>query len=199
MKKSFIAFNFLFGITMLFGQENPNVELPQFVITGKEAYEFPQLEKQKPELISTVSVQFFKPLYSPDELEVKEFSEPTMKSGEFLDSINFINGDAEFQIGNNILPSLSLTYRLPSERSMFSANVNALNQRAYLPFADRNKFGAKLFYSYIISDSSAFLPFSKIELTAFAENESFKLFASPLPDFKRQIFQGNVSTSLQNI
>jgi len=199
MKKSFIGFNFLLGITFLFGQENPNVELPQFVITGKEAYEFPQLEKQKPELISTVSVQFFKPLYSPDDLEVKEFSEPTMKSGEFLDSINFINGEAEFQIGNNILPSLSLTYKLPSGRSMFSANVNALNQRAYLPFADRNKFGAKLFYSYIISDSSDFLPFSKVQVSAFAENESFKLFASPLPDFNRQIVQGNVSTSLQNI
>lgn len=199
MKNRFIVFNFLFGLTFLSGQENPNVELPQFVITGKEAYEFPQLEKQKPELISIVSEKFFKPIYSPDNLEVKELSEPTMKSGEFLDSINFINGEAEFKIGNNILPSLSFTYKLPSERSMFSANVNALNQRAFLPYADRNKFGAKLFYSYIISDSSNFLPFSKIETSAFAENESFKLFASPLPDFNRQIFNGYISTSLQNV
>jgi len=195
----FILLNLIFGLTFLCGQENPNVELPQFVITGKEAYEFPPLEKQKPELVSTVSEQFFKPVYSPDELEVKEFSEPAKKSGEFLDSIRFVNGEADFLIGNNILPSLSLTYRLPMERSLLSANISVVNQRAYLPNADRNKFGAKLLYSYIISDSNSFLPFSKLNASAIVENESYKLFASPVPNFNRQFFHANFLTSLQNI
>ena len=195
----FILLNLVFGFSLLYGQENPNVELPQFVITGKEAYEFPQLEKQKPELVSIVSEQFFKPLYSPDELEVKEFSEPNKRSGEFLDTITFVNGEAEFLIGNNILPSLAVMYRMPMERSMFSAKVNAINQRAYLPNADRNKFGAELLYNYIVSDSSGFLPFSKLVTSASSENESYKLFASPVPDFNRKVFNGNFSASLQNI
>ncbi len=199
IKFRFILLNLMFGLTFLCGQENPNVELPQFVITGKEAYDFPPLEKQKPELVSTVSEQFFKPVYSPDELEVKEFSEPTKKSGEFLDSINFVNGEADFLIGNNILPSLSLTYRVPMERSLFSASINAVNQRAYMANADRNKFGAALLYNYIISDSNSFLPFSKFHASGTAENESYKLFASPVPDFNRQVFHGNFVASLQNI
>ncbi|MFA6981141.1 MAG: hypothetical protein WC209_17580 [Ignavibacteriaceae bacterium] len=198
-KLKFIALNLLFGISFLFGQENSNVELPQFVITGKEAYEFPQLEKQKPELVSSVSEQFFKPVYSSDELEVKEFSEPAKKSGEFLDSISFINGEAEFLIGNNLLPSLSITYRMPMERSMFSANINAVNQRAFLPYADMNKFGAKLLYNYIISDSSSFLPFSKLQLSAKGESESYKLFGSSLPSFNRKVSRVSVSTSLANV
>jgi len=199
MKNSFIILGLLFGISALFGQENPNVELPQFVITGKEAYEFPQLEKQKPELVSTVSEQFFKPVYSADELEVKEFSEPAKKSGEFLDSISFIHGEAEFLIGNNILPSASVTYKLPMERSLFSANIKAINQRAYLPNADMNKFGAKLLYNYIISDSNNFLPFSKFQVSAEGESESYKLFSSSAPDFKRNVTRANISTSLLNL
>lgn len=199
MKFNFIIFNLLFGINFLFGQENPNVELPQFVITGKEAYEFPQLEKQKPELVSSVSEQFFKPIYSPDELEVKEFSEPAKKSGEFLDSINFINGEAVFLIGNNLLPSLSVTYRMPMERSLFSANINAINQRAFLPYADMNKYSAKLSYSSIFSDSSDFLPFSKLELSAKGENESYKLFGSSLPSFNRKVSRAIVFASLANV
>jgi hypothetical protein len=195
----FILLNLIFSFTFLCGQENPNVELPQFVITGKETYEFPSLEKQKPELVSTVSEQFFKPVYSSDELEVKEFSEPSKKSGEFLDSISFVGGEADFMIGNNILPSLSLTYRIPMERSLFSANINAVNQRAYLPNADRNKFGAKLLYNYVISDSNGFLPFSKLHASAIVENESYKLFASPVPGFNRQYFHGNILATLQNI
>ena len=194
-----ILLNLFFGVTFLYGQENPNVELPQFVITGKEAYVFPPLEKQKPELVSTVSEQFFKPAYSPDELEVREFSEPAKKSGEFLDSILFVNGEADFLIGNNILPSLSLTYRMPMERSLFSANISAVNQRAYILNAGRNKFAAKLLYNYVISDSNSFLPFSKLHASAFAENESYKLFASPVPGFNRQYFHGNFLASLQNI
>ncbi|NCS82206.1 MAG: hypothetical protein COW85_06115 [Ignavibacteria bacterium CG22_combo_CG10-13_8_21_14_all_37_15] len=196
---SSILINFIFGLSLMLGQENPNVELPQFVITGKETYEFPPLEKQKPEVVSTVSEQFFKPVYSPDELEVKEFSEPSRRSGEFLDSINFVNGGAEFLIGNNILPSLTLRYRIPIERSILSANVHAMNQRAYLPNSDRNKYGAELHYNTIISDSSSFLPFSKFHASALAENESYKLFASPIPDFNRKIFRGNFAASLQNI
>jgi len=199
MKVSFILLFIAFSVALVNGQENPNVELPQFVITGKEAYEFPPLEKQKPELVSTVSEQFFKPVYSPDELEVKDFSEPTKRNGEFLDSVKFVNGEAEFLIGNNYLPSLSATYRLPMESSLFSANINAVNQRAYLENADRSKFGARLFYNYIISDSSSFLPFSKFRASAVVENESYKLFASPVPDFNRQFLHGNLLMSMQNI
>lgn len=199
MKCSFVIFTLFIGTRVLFGQENPNVELPQFVITGKEAYEFPQLEKQKPELVSSVSEQFFKPVYSPDELEVKEFSEPAKKSGEFLDSISFINGEAEFLLGNNLLPSLSVTYRMPMERSMFSANVNAINQRAFIPYTDMNKFGAKLFYNYIISDSSNFLPFSKLKLSTKGETESYKLFGSSLPSFNRKVTRAGLSSSIANI
>ncbi|MFA6597186.1 MAG: hypothetical protein WCS69_05625 [Ignavibacteriaceae bacterium] len=199
MKYNLILCYLLLGLALLNGQENSNVELPQFVITGKEAYEFPLLEKQKPGLVSTVSGEFFKPVYSADELEVKDFSEPTRRSGEFLDSIRFVNGEADFLIGNNILPSLSATYRLPLERSLFSANINAFNQRAYLTNADRNKFGAKLFYNYIISDSSGFLAFSKFHASGKVENESYKLFASPVPNFNRQFLRSNFVTSLQNI
>jgi|GEM_PF-2021466 len=187
------------GCNFLFGQENPNVELPQFVITGKQAYEFPSLEKQKPELISTVSEQFFKPVYSADVLEVKEFSEPVKKSGEFLDSINFVNGSANFLVGNNILPSLSLLYRKPMNGSILSTTVNAINQRPYLANADRNKYDVKFLFQSIISDSGSFLPFSKFEAFVNGGNESYKLFASPKPEFNRQIATGNVKVMLQNI
>jgi len=196
---SLLILHFILGFTIVFGQENPNVELPKFVITGKESDDFPQLEKQKPELVSTVSEQFFKPVYSPDALEIKEFSEPVKKSGEFLDSITFLNGEGNFLIGNNKLPSVSFTYRLPMERALFSAGIDALNRRAYLPNADRNSFGAKANYNYIVQDSSGFLPFSKLHIAASVENNAYKLFASPVPEFKRQVFSAGVVTSLQNL
>jgi hypothetical protein len=57
-------------------QQNPNVELPDFVITGTDVISVQGAQKIQPEFISTISEQFFKPVFSPEELEVKDLSSP---------------------------------------------------------------------------------------------------------------------------
>jgi len=194
----FLSLLFLSG-EVLQAQENPNVELPQFVITGKEAYDFPALDKQKPELVSAVSEQYFKPIYSPDDLEIKSFSEPIKKAGILLDSVLFVNGEAELSVGNNYLPSVQALYRLPMKSALFTATVSAKNQRPYIPDADRNTFSVDAGYNLISDDSSGFLPFSKFGVSTLLKNDAFKLFGSPQSDIRRNILLWGVTSKIENL
>ena len=58
MKKITLAILLLSGINV-FGQgEQQGIELPDFVITGKQNIEIPKAVKPKPDLITTLSTDF---------------------------------------------------------------------------------------------------------------------------------------------
>ena len=56
---------FLFVSILIYSQEeqNPNVELPDFVIFGQENISVRRVDKMGPDFISTVSNEFLKPSY----------------------------------------------------------------------------------------------------------------------------------------
>ena len=67
MKKYFILI-ILFFSTFLFAQtEQQSIELPDFVITGRQNIDIPIAVKKKPDLVSTISKDFLTPQYSPEE------------------------------------------------------------------------------------------------------------------------------------
>lgn len=53
--------------------KNPNVELPDFVITGKSQLNIKKVDKIKPDFVSSINEDFIKPTYSPEDLEIEIF------------------------------------------------------------------------------------------------------------------------------
>ena len=89
---------------------NPNVELPDFVITGKSQLNIKKVDKIKPDFVSSVNEDFIKPTYSPEELEIGDFSNPLKSDMSFLNDVSFYKGNIAAGIGLYTIPKVSATY-----------------------------------------------------------------------------------------
>ena len=95
----------LLSASFVFSQEqNPNVELPDFVIFGKDEISVRKVDKISPDYISTVSDEFLKPNYKPDYLDFAEVSNPVETEFSLLDSANYRKGFIELKTGFYQLP-----------------------------------------------------------------------------------------------
>src|SRR5690606_20002196 len=106
--KNFISVILIIGVIFfsasagrLFAQDNPTptVELPDFVITGTDVVNVQSAQKIKPEVVSTVSEGFLKPAFSPEELEVRDLSNPVKDEINLFDTLNFLKGDLKAGVG----------------------------------------------------------------------------------------------------
>ncbi len=94
---------FVFSFTAVFAQDesskNPNVELPDFVITGKSKLNIKKVDKIKPGFVSSINEDVIKPTYSPEELEIGNFSNPLKSDMSFLDDVSFYRGNIAAGVG----------------------------------------------------------------------------------------------------
>lgn len=181
------------------GQKSPNVELPEFVITGKEDIQLPIAAKPRPELISTVSDEYFKPLFSADQLQVREFSDPLKKQAIYLDTIQYLNFNLDAAIGFNSLPKASLKINLPLTNTLLAAGVKGEIVRAYLPNSDRYFLNGSLNFDHYFERNGDFLPGSNFFANADFGQELFKYFGSATPTLKRTLSTGDFRMGIKNI
>ena len=88
----------LLSAALAYSQDtNPNVELPDFVIFGKDIISVRKVDKLKPDYISTVSDEFLKPAYKPDYLDLAEISNPVETELSLLDSSDYRKGFIELK------------------------------------------------------------------------------------------------------
>ena len=194
-----LSFFLLVNIVAQETSQGQNVELPDFVITGKETFTMPEMKKIKPEHISTLSEQFIKPVYSPEELEIKEFSDPLKKDVLLLDEVDFNSGRISFGISNNYLPLAEIGYYLPFENAFLSTMLSAISRRPYIEHADLFSIGGNVKFDYFIDEKAGFLPGVNLYSTSRVDHSSRKFFASLTPDVKRNISDANLNFGLKNI
>lgn len=179
-------------------KENPNVELPDFVITGTEKISVEKVKKIEPELITTLSEEFIKPSHSPEELELRRFSSPITKDINFNDSVHYQNGYFDAAVGLYNIPSGRLFYSSPFSGGIFSASLDALNKRAHVEESDRYELGGDIEGKFFTNTNSSFLPGSQYRLKGSFNTDSYKFYGSLLtPEEKRSVnsFSGLASYS----
>ena len=193
MKK--ILFLILFPAVLIFSQDdktkNPNVELPNFVITGQDVISIKRAVKIKPDFISTVTEKFVKPVHSPEEIGLRQLSDPIKEDLSLLDSTAFSNGSISAGAGIYILPDASFNYTYPFHNGILIADLGGMYQRDYVPNSDRYSFygGAGIEYSLGVIDKS--LPGTRFLLGGDYKSLAYKLFASNNPEQKRTKNEGN--------
>jgi hypothetical protein len=196
IKKFLILFTLAF-YPALAQQTNPNVELPDFVITGTDVVAVRGAQKIAPEFISTISEQFFKPVYSPEELQVKDLSSPLKNELSVFDSLNYLNGNLEFGAGIYSLPVASLSYLLPVNDVFIQARLKGENHRPYIDNSERYLINGGLDILYTTDKSSEILPGTQLRLNGNFGSESFKFFGADTP-VRRTLNQGNFSFGISN-
>ncbi len=198
MKKITITI-FLFISTLVFAQtEQQSIELPDFVITGKQSINVPIATKKKPDFISTLSQEFFTPQITPEELPLLISSDPIPVRPEIKTINNYLNGSLKVQVGNYSWPVGELYLSQSYENYLFNAKVWGTNIKEYIPNAGYNSSGLSLRNDFFFSTKSDFLPGAKIKVTADYVRDSYKLFASPSPTLLRETNKSSAIFSISS-
>jgi len=179
--------------------QDPSVELPDFVIFGKDIITVRNVDKLKPDYISTVSDEFLKPSYKPDYLELADISNPVESELSLLDSADYKKGFVELKAGLYQLPAGELNYTFPFTGGMLHGFIKGFNQGAYVDHSDRQNLEGMLDFAYTIPTSSGALPGTKFSLNGDNTKNIFKFFGSVDPERKRNLNFGNASIGIQNL
>jgi len=199
MKKLFFTIFLCFTGFMFSQEENPNVELPDFVIFGSDVVSVRKVDKLSPDFISTVSSEFLKPNYRPDQLSVVDISNPVGSDLSLLDTASYRNGFIELKAGRYQLPAGEINYAYPFTHGLIHGSVKGLNQLEYVDYSDRQFLEGSLDFAYSLPTDQQVLPGTKFSLSGDHSNNYFKFFGSTDPQRKRTLKIGNASLGIQNL
>ncbi|MDQ7815612.1 MAG: hypothetical protein RDU14_01145 [Melioribacteraceae bacterium] len=197
MKKYISILFFISGIIFA-QQEQKSIELPDFVITGRQSIEVQAAQKRKPDLISTLSQDFFTPQYSPEELPLMLTSEPKKIVPSITAGDDYFSGLLSVGAGRYTLPMGNLSLSKSFSNFLISANVWGSNIKEYIPNAGYNTSGLSLSNNIFFDTDSGLLAGTNIKLAGAYWRDSYKFFASPIPLFERKTNRGNAGLSILN-
>jgi len=200
MKKYFFVIFLVVNISIYAqaGNQGQSIELPDFVITGVQSVEIPVQKKPRPELVPSLSKEFFTPAFAPEEFELSDFSQPIKKDVELFKNNNANNGMFYVGAGINTLPTGEFYFNTGSDHFLLSANLWGSNIKDYEPFSDYNISGAALNTDFFVSTNSSFMPGLKISVNGEYVRDAFKFYGSPVPANERERQNAKASLSFTN-
>jgi hypothetical protein len=190
---------FVFLPALIFAQtEQQSIELPDFVITGKQSVNVPIAIKKKPDFISTLSQEFFTPQIAPEELPLMVSSDPIPVRPEIKPFNDYVNGTLKIKVGNYSWPVGELYLNKSYENYLINVKAWGSNIKEYIPNAGYNNSGISLRNDFFLSTKSDFLPGAKFKVAADYTRDSYKLFASPSPTQLRETSRASAIVSLSS-
>jgi len=196
-----VIFILLIFIVTAFSQDdkNPNVELPSFVITGKDVISVRRVEKMKPGFVGTVTKEFINPVFAPDELELALLSNPLEGDLTLLDSSDYYKGKITLEAGRYTLPAGELNYAYPFTRGQIHGRMKGDNQRDYIDKSGKVYYEGALDIDYSLSTKENVLPGTKFSLNGEHGVTSYNFFGSNNPERERTLNAGNAYFGIKNL
>ncbi len=181
------------------GTRDQSIELPDFVITGVERVTIPAAEKPKAELVPTLSEEFFKPAYSPEELGIAELSNPVKKEIALFNYSKEFDGRLDVSVGIHTLPFGELTYAENFGNFVLQGKVWGKNEIPDTSFASLNYSGLSLGGHYFVNENSKVLGGTKLEANGGYHRDTYRFMASPNPRTRRDVHYGNFNFGISNL
>lgn len=201
MRKILTLIILIIAVTTLYSQDDKKIlgiELPDFVITGKDVIAIKKAEKIKPDYITSISENFLKPDYSPEDLEIGNFSLPIKRDLNLLDSTYFHNGYIATGIGRYSLPFVDALYAKPIQNGILRFKLSGVNNRKYVENSDRYFLKGGADFLYWTDIDSRFFPGTQFHLSGEYGTAGYKFFASDNPTEKRSVNSGQISLNIKN-
>ncbi|MFC2102973.1 hypothetical protein ACFLSS_00930 [Bacteroidota bacterium] len=192
----------LFSVAALYSQDdksgNPNVELPDFVITGQDVIYIKQAKKIEPDFISTITEDFVKPEYPSDELDLRELSNPIKENLDLLETGQYFRGSLYGGAGLYVTPEAGLSYKYPFSNGILNTGFGGVYQRAYIDNSERYSLNGGASIDYTIGINEDALAGTRFLLSGDYNSSSYKLFSSSIPATKRTKNEGNYLLGIKN-
>jgi len=162
-------------------QQGEAVELPDFVIRGSESVKLPLLKKKRPFLISSLSREFFLPIYSADDLSLINFNLPDFLQFKKIKKQKKLFGSLSFSAGYFTLPAGNLNFGFNSRNLDLFLKLWGINVRDYVKYANYNASGLIGNLDFYVNKKSRFLPAMAVKINANANRSKFFLYGSTTP------------------
>ena len=179
--------------------QDSGVELPDFVITGKDIVNIGKTEKIPPDFISTISETFLKPVFPTENLQMKEVNTPVKGTIARIDSLNYLTGSFNAGVGSYSLPKVNVNFSSPFTNGLFEGFAGAENRRAYVANSDRYTLNGGASLSLYTDDDAAFLPGTQFKFNGDYNTAAYKFFASDDPTLKRILNNGSAYVEINNL
>ncbi|MCX8056839.1 MAG: hypothetical protein N3F03_04425 [Ignavibacteria bacterium] len=121
----------IFGQTDTIRSKIPEIELPDFVITGQATVELPQQKKSIPDLITPLSKEFILPRIKIQELKLEGLSDPAKQKPSIIDTSTKFFGRLRAALGLYSLPEGDLFYSGKVNKYNFSFGGKIINSKDY--------------------------------------------------------------------
>lgn len=197
MKKLLIIL-FIISLKTFAQNQQQGIELPDFVITGKQNVDVELAQKPKIELISILSKDFIMPKYSSEELPLFFVSNPEQLLPSLKLSQDYFSGKINFMIGKYTYPLGELNLSKGFDNYLFNLNLWGTNIKEYIQYAGYNNSGIQINNDIYVSTKSNFLPGTTIKLDASYIRDSYNFYASTIPNEKRETNNFIAKFSLHN-
>lgn len=178
---------------VLIGQEEnqtQSIELPDFVITGKESISIPKIQKSYPEFIPLLSKDFFTPQYPNEEqttIKLPEIETELVNIGSYKQKTNAL---LKFSAGLESWPVGEFYYNDWTDNFSYNAHLFGRNELEYVNKAGLSLAGVSLGGKYFVDQEANFLPGLEIDLNGKYYYESFHFYGSSTPNLKRSTNNG---------
>ena len=193
--KKFIAFAFLFGVSISFAQ---GVDLPEFVIKGVKKVSLPKIEKSKPDFIPPLSESYFKYKFKPEDFNVT-YVPPvdTIITHPFLRGESY-SGRIKLGGGLQTLPVGEAFYSASNDNLFFSVGAKGKSIKDYEPYSNRITGEGNFELGYYTNHNAETLPLTSITLKGNGDYFDGKFWASENPALQRKGTRGALALNFYN-
>lgn len=202
MRKILFISAVIFFQLLIFAQgnekQNSTVELPDFVITGKDVISLQKANKLEPGFISTISEEFIRPVFSPEDLPVEDFSNPIRNQVGLTDTQKIYNNKINIGSGIYTSPAGEFSFTQPFTNSLLEAFVKGGNHRAYIDNSDWYNLTGGLNLAFFMPNNNSFKG-TQFKFHADYGLTAYRFFASPNPVQQRNFYKGNFSAGVNNL
>ncbi|NPV11460.1 MAG: hypothetical protein HPY57_06695 [Ignavibacteria bacterium] len=175
----------------------PEIELPDFVITGQATVELPRQNKATPDLIVPLSKEFILPRIKIQELRLEGLSDPSRQQPSIVDTSIKYSGRIKTAAGIYSLPEAEIFYYGRLRNILFAAGGNFENSRDYEKNSKYLKTNFFLNNSLIIQKEKE--PPARLNVNGAFDYFKYSNFKSFSSDTFNNITNLNINGSLENL
>ncbi len=192
----------IFSSLVVFAQDdktkNPNVVLADFLIRCNSLLYIKIVVMIIPDFVSSVNEDFIKPKYSPEELEIGDFSNPLKSDMSFLNDVSFYKGNIAAGVGLYTIPTVSANYAYPFTNGILEGTFNGDFVRAYEDNSDRYRTRLGFNFTYWSNIDGEVFPGTQFNINGDYGTTSYKFFASANPEERRSLNYGKFVFNIKN-
>lgn len=191
-----IALTVLFGFGCVYGQDSqPNkpIELPEFIVTGKQRVDVPGGAKQpptKPSTLKSAQIDSLNPTERQPIPSLPAHKLPSMSRATLL-----YPGYLEAQVGNYFSPSIEAGYSARADDYLLDFSGKIQSSNGWVNNADFVKSNLTARSTYIAPSQFIFFGGSTTTVLADCRNTNYALFANPSAD-RRNVFSAGVGLDI---